>query len=1021
MFNKTKLIALIAGASFALSANAAEQSEEAKKVIEKYSWQENWGERAAWSRAKTRINTSGFFETMDLPPETRLTVKAGWKLERLDQAGTFIDPAIDYTNKVVLTCFINPKQAKLWKNGRKGETPKGILDYRELHKTFEKNDDVVIIAVWQDKSRDASKRRANAEEYFKKNPLPGIVTIGDGKFKGGGFGKYSSNCIATSHDTTSHVIKGKDGTILFRGYYQAFPNTAFTFMLNRACDEKYDAEARKEFPKVSRFLPIDTSSKENLVYKDDFESYKDSTALRTATRWGFRYETQHRMDNLAEIATDPANSESKCARMTAGQKWYHYTKMEHDLPVPLQDGSLKFKLYPVKSNKGGNQDKLNKGYEINSAQTTGLIITIRRPESIIPAGYIVVKNNTFQIIHDTPFIGDRTTTGPVKLKLKKWQNIEIKTQKGKNAEVFVDDISIGSLLSPEVMGITFRVPERSEFLLDDVMVTYKGDKEQLSTEHKTYVKDSKLVFVGESLCPYTEDEKKNFVFDNEGIPHHEFNKAVYVPKFEEPLKPNGSYDIEKAFKPGEYVNITKDHKGEAVFMHQTQDMDPTRVLKKTIGGSHQTTEARKWFYEDFHDKVQIYDFIKGRGMSFRSGYEEYREFYHELGEAKRAARRLLGKACFWEVCETLDADHYLMQSTTDHYLYEWVRFGDFKTWGGGHGSMPAKMSGCFINKSGNIVYYGQGEFDYHEGAWIAMNAALDDDFRISLTTNFAKGSPIEKSKLFPIVEKTDTGTLYKEDFESYKNDVELRTTPAWGWDYNYIKTKQQQGLNTYVASRNELIKKEGINNSTAMLVDTSYAFDRVWQDSSYNPKYDLLKGVVEKNPKLLKRRKEMKWRMYKGFSGMKHTFPKELKNGYLKFSLRQGPKTKNFEWSSREKLNDNLWFIFEMYNEKGETIDTICTTGKPTQTASLYLEKANAGKVSIAVDKWKEGKWNDRYPLDKTWHEVKIVAKPGSKVEVFVDDKSIGQLPTESIFGIGLLGRAGDSMIVDDFELFIAK
>ena len=971
-------------------------------------WTENWGERAAWSRAKIRHNTSGFFETFDLPEANKLRVQS-WPLEKLDDPGVFVDPGTDFSGRPLLVSFISPKQSSCWKRSSSIET------YRRLHEAF-KDTDAVLIAVWQDRARDAATRRANAEKYFAQNPVPGIVLIDDGK---NGFKKFSANCINTSYEATTTVIKNRDDEIVFRGYYKEYPFDAFKLMLTRAMDAEYDALARQEFPSKSRFLPIDSSVKNALVYRDGFESYDDTYDLRTATRWGFRYETQHRIDNLAELAIDPENSDSKCAKMTAGQKWYHYTKMEHDLPVPLKNGSLKFRLYPIEANNGRSSDSLNKGYELNAAQTTALIITLRRPESIVPAGYLVIKNDSFQIIHDTPFIGDRATTGSVKIKKGKWQTIEIKAKEGRNAEVFVDDALVGSLLSPSIMGLTFRVSPGSEFLIDDVSASYTGDASILTTNHAAYVADSTNIYVGESPCPYTAEEKESFVFDNEGIPHHEFDQLKRAPKFEAPLQPNGSYAIEKAYKPGEYVNITEDHKGEVVFLHQTQDMEPMRVLKKTIGGSHQTTEARKWFYDDFHDQAQIYDRIRGRGMTFRSGYEEYREYYHELGEAKRAARRLLGKACFWEVSENLDEDHYLMESVTDHYIHEWVRIGNFKLWGGGHGSMPDSMSGCVINRDGKILNYTFGEFDYHEGAWIAMRAALDDDFRESAANDFAEGSPIVKSRLFPIAEETASGMVYKENFDSYADDTALRTTPAWGWDYNYIKTEQNQGLNTYIAGRNELAAGEGKDGSTAMLVDISYAFDRVWEDSNYQPNYDLITGPRKSvSPKLLKQRKERKWKMYKGFTPMKHTFPEELKNGTLKFSLRQGPKTKEFEWGRREGLNDNMWFLFEMYDKDGGIIDTICTTGKPTQTASLYLENANAGSVSIAVDDWKEGEWNDRYPLDKTWHEVKIVAKPGSNVEVFVDDQSIGQLPTQSLFGIGLLGRAGDSMVVDDFELF---
>jgi RNA polymerase sigma factor (sigma-70 family) len=985
---------------------AAQENDLAAKNTAKYEWQENWGERAAWSRRMVRVNKSGFFETCDLPEASKLKVRS-WKLERLDKPGEFVDPGKDFAGKVVLVSLISPKQAKCWKDV-KGQPSQALHNYRRLHKEFE-NTDTVIIAVWQESGEDQAKKRLNAEAYFKANPVPGIVLLDDSQGRGKGFLTFSAGCSYGSHEATSSVLKGKNGVILFRGYYKEYPFDAFKLMIKRALDPAYAAQSLKEFPAVSRYLPIDETVKDALVYRDDFESYADTFALRTAARWGFHYETQHRMDLHAGLLLEPAEGDSKAAVIKGNPKWYHYTSIEHDLPVPLRNGVFRFRLKPIalggKSSKDANTPEIVHQYD--SLAQTSLIVTFRQPDSIAPSGYLLLKGGRFLTATDTPFIRDISEKGPVEATLNTWYEIEVLSTAGKKSEVFLNGKSVGTLAAESLMGVTFRCSPKSKFLLDDVEARYPGNPVELQQQHTAYVQASCSVQVGTPADPNTEEQKKKFVFDNVGANARDFKSSELAPHYHDPLTPNGDLVMEKAYKPGEYVNMS-DHRGEVIFMHGTADRSPLMALKNVFNGSHQAVGVRRKFYDDYHKKAQIYDFARGYGMTTRSGYEEYREFYHELLVAKRAALKILGGGHANEICETLDEDHYLMRSVTEPHSAEWGRLKALKLWGGGHGSLPTELRGFILNKDGNILYRTCGEYPYHEGGDLSMRAALDDDFRKSVINDFQVGSPIVRSRSFPNVQKKPNGVLYTEDFESYKEDTDLRTAPCWGFRYKDIRRAGGggQGLKRYMSARNELAPGKGKDGSMAMLVDTSYLFDRVAQDWDYQGSRKVRGDCFFD---------------YKGQVAMKHTFPEELKFGYFKCSLRQGPKTKRPEWGSWEKLDRNIWFMMNIYGPDKKKVDAIVTNGRPTTDATLCFQTTKGEKASIAVEKWTEDKFNGKFPEDKTWHELRIVARNGKNVEVFVDGKSIGQLSTKSISAISIRGRAGDGMYVDDVELFIEE
>ncbi len=1037
---KTKRSRLLAGAVFVaglalcLQAEDAEQvavkgtingeqSAEANANIEKYGWQENWGERAAWSRRVIRRNTGaygGYLDMFDLTDAQKLSARS-YPIECYENPGVIVDQSKAFAGKVVFLVQLTPNTDQYFSENFYRTFMTG---YMRLHKEFSGRDDVVFLPVWLDSSKDMAGRRKTLATFLKKYGVPGPVYLAAKDFSKKKKNNYSGGPAMCPGSAGPKIeIRDKTGNLVFRESRSSFLADSYRLMMKRILEPEFNEQVRGEFPSQPRHFPVVEKSDEGLIYSDDFESYKDHFALKLSPRWGFHYDTQYRIDSRPEIVEQVGMDNSTAARIQADymrgpheglvqSNWRN--NLEHDLPVPLRDGYLSFNLNATSLSQkraiSEQEKELSEYKKYDSKINTDLIVMFRQPKSIVPAGYLLIKNNSFVLIDENPHIRDIAELGDVKFTPgRKWYNIEIKVSPDSNAEVFVDGVSIGKLQSTSLLGFTLRCRPVSagwggsntpgaRFHLDNAEVFYRGDPTKLLADHAAYIKASKTVHVGEPIYPkLTKAQKDAFEYDTASFGQIG-RKDVY---FHGPRKPNGSLVMERVFKPGTYVTLPNDHKGEVIMMHVSQELPPVNALRRTFKSSAVAVEPRKLTMTDFGDKAVIYNRTSPYGEWCRSSYEDYRELRVEQRVAKRAVRKMFGRAVFWEVDDCVPEDNNVMFDFSNDHFDAFCRIDGRKSlWGGGHGSLPPNVMGFIMNSDGKLHMKLTGEYMYHEGQWLGMKVALNEDFKKSVIRDFSEGSPIVKSRHLPIIKKTPQGLSYRENFESYADDSDLRTAPCWGFSY----TQMQPAVRGYIRHRNELGEGEGRSGSNALLVDASHVYDRV-ADA----------GVVRGTRKHTETKRP---------NQMVHMFGQPLKKGTFSFYLRQGPKSHKrggyaFAYRKRGVGNEG-WFGIDLLDETEEIIDAIITSAETPVSwdTSLRLEKANAGKASIAVKKWHANEFAGAFPDDKTWHQVKVVVAPGQKVEVFVDDKSIGKLEKETFSGIRIDVFHGESMYIDDAELF---
>ena len=990
MFKKTTLLAMFASATIG-SAAFAEETKLLPPEQVNPEWTGNYGERAAWARAKLRRNTTGYFDLFDVP-DAKVITAGLYPLELVGKNGQFIDAAKDFANKAVIMVFMNPSFSKGWKGAR---LTQALKDYQALYDEFNPKG-VEFIAVYSDANKnkkDKELRRKKAEDFFATNKFPGILAIED-------FGKTSTNkrgrvrtgkgrigeyCKLQSsyfYDSAACVIKNKNNKIIFRERGRILFKDLLTLMLKRITDNAFNTEINNEFPKQKRSLPIIVKEKNALIYKDDFESYTDNISFQTAPRWGFHYETQYRIDAKASIQEGVGIEQSKAAIIDAdyphglkegglSSRWHN--ALEHDFPMPLTDGSFRFQIKNTSKLTSGIQIK-NEYDKYNSIMTTDLLIVFNGAEKFAPSGYLIIKNGTFILVDENIFIRDVKEKGKLAVANKEWHSIELKTIKDNNSQIFIDGTLLGELTSGKTVGMNIRCRPGARFLVDDVELRYNGKPEEILTQHKSYRKEVQKVQVGASPYPFTEEEKKTF--------KTRFNVSVDRKQmfFDNPTKLNGTLLMEKVHKPGEYVDILKERKGKPIYIHASLALSPQAVLYRTYTGSAKYTQVRL-LAQTLKDQIEIYTYGAQYWTGCLMGYEEMRLLRHEQSVAKLAARDLIGKVHFWEIDETCDEDHNLLLNDFDDSWNQWTGVnGGASLWGGSHGSIPFKIDGFYLNAKGEMTADSAGEYNYHEGQWPIMRATIDPKLAASMINDFKEGSPIVRKMTLPIVEETADGTFYKDNFDSYKNSTELLTQPCWGFNYKWMNKRRSLGYRRYFMHRSTIDPKMGIDGSNAMFVDCSHRLNRVAATPQAGRKAE---DQERRNPQI---------------GASKHIFPKALTNGHFKCSVRQSLKSQKQSYGGRgtNKKFTGRWFWLEFLDAKGKVIDAVTTTGQPMNRkvdskTSLCLDINKKGEVSIA-EEWKRDAINAAYPQLKKWHEIKAVVKEGSQVEVFINDKSIGTI-----------------------------
>ncbi len=964
MFKKTKLFAMFASAMVALNANSAE---------------ENWGERAAWNRAKVRTNVLGLYDLLDYPHP----IKAGtFPLEKVD--GGALDPAKDLAGKIVMLMYINPKLVKEW-----GKNDKLVQRYQKLYDEFK--DDITFLTIYSE-GRKTNKEKGIA--YFKKFNPPGIHLFEKKYKRGGGIKSFCGFKKSAAYKSTPLAILGKDGNIAYREWNFGFHINAYRNMLKRLTNEKYDSEIRKNFPSQKRALPIVNEESNALVYKDDFESYKNGFDLKVSPRWGFQYFTQYRLDSRAGIIKEGRDN-SQAAYIYCDYLRYKEggvtalvrKNLEHDFAAPLKNGEFEFYLKAKKMKTPDISRMISQSGKAvlnNSILSTQMIITLRESSSIAPAGYLIIKNGTFILATDTPFVRDIKEVGKIKVS-KNWHNIKVKVVNG-NSELFVDDKPLGKLLGKNIIGLHFRCLVENEFLIDDVKISYTGNPVTIKKEISAYIAKSKQTQVGKGT--YTKPEKMQF--DTE-------NRQLFGSVLKKPLPTNGDLNLEKLYYPGTYVNINKDNNNKPTFISVSRDRPVTTAFSRLFNEpATPIYDLRKQLIDEYNDKINMYDATSLYLEYIISDYEEMRDLRHEHIVAKEKIRKIYGYVACWEFASENDKDKYLLNPFSDMSSLNWRRVKGEHPMTGKHGNTGSMefMSFILLDKNSDIIYRAGGVEHPYKDCFPLFDAVLNDN-KIKPT-----------SKTLPI----KNGNVYKDDFESYNKNNKIVSAECWGFDYEKDFHKGERGKGSDFRIPNVTIgrsqtlhgaiaKGEGRNGSQALRLDTTFYFVRSFEDKHYAPR-------------------DYAYENWRGQIGKRHLFPKPMTNGSFTYYLRPGPKAGERNVLSRRKANkshSNEWFFMDILKSKSKILDTIITDGAMKQT-KLKLEKNGSQSVSIAPKEWKNDFFGAQLPVDKTWHKVTVAIANGT-ITVTVDDKSIGSFSAESFSGITMHTRCTESMFVDDVEL----
>ncbi len=920
----------------------------------------NWGEKAAWSRLKMRPNNTGYYDLLDYD----YPITAGSITYDKIGGGT-IDPTVEYSNEVYMVVYINTAQVPAWNDGRGGNS---LMDrYDALTTEFPS---VNFLTVYSEGSSTSS---ANATNYFSTYTPPGERVVDtDGSVR-----DFCDLKRSTAYKSAALAIVNTNGIVSYREFNFGFFYNAYKLHLKRITDSAYDTDVRGLFPSIPRRLPTLTTGLTTLVYSDDFEGYTSGYDLKTATRWGFDYFTQYRVDAHAGLSTNVGVGGSTAAHLYCDynrykegrQKALWRSNLEHDLTVPIQDGSFEFELKKLATKTTIPMDTYN------GIANTHLIITFRQTNSIAPSGYLLIKNDTFLLIDENPFIRAASETGPVALSASSWHSIKIDMDGVSNAVVTVDGQSLGTLTAGDLVGMTFRCQPDSEFLIDDVIATYNGDPVTLQANHAAYVAAAQGAAVGEAA--YT--EPGSMTFDT-------VDKDFHLAMLEAPLEPNGDLELEQLYYPGEYVNIIADNPDKPVFLSTSRDRPVNTLFSRLFAEpAPQIYDFRKQLVDQYGSSMGLYDIPFLYLEYVISDYEELRELQHETIVAKEAARTQYGYVAYWEGGSEYETDHYLMRPLIDKRFNRWVRGEGNHPMGGTHGDTGSMETGVFIlfDKNGKIVWRPEGVEHPYRDCFVLFDAVLNSNTIAATSSNLPN----------------QVGSTYSDDFESYTNDTDVVRQKCWGLDYEH---DFQTGTITRGRSQHlfgGVAEGEGRFGSQALTLDNLFYLVRSFEDKHYL-------GTTT--------RAYDNWRNQ---GGVKHMFPAPLSNGTFSVYLRQGPKTSDKRLGGQGDAYDvHEWFYMDILDGSGSRMESVLAKGTEFKESSLQLEDNTNGSVSIAEASWVSDQFGAQYPTNGTWHKVEVIADAGM-IDVLVDSTNIGTFAAASFSGIAMHTRCLESMYLDDVEL----
>lgn len=486
----------------------------------------------------TKVWGHVWYDLFDEPAQTQGELR----LKGLDGAETRFAPE---AGKVTVLVEIDPdapwwtEKAKVYNiaiNGRPREVKhskaENLERYKELVDIF-KGKDVTFVPVWTNRyEKDGSEKQAAAQAYKDERKLPGELYVGDvdalARYLGLDYPNdnayiqrehVSRHGMSTENSMGSSVavIDGK-GRIVFRKR-GSFDSNAIRLAVQRAIDPAFDKQVRHQFADTRPWKNREVTA-EGLLYKEDFEGFKDSFEFKLNNRWGFNYENQSRIENRGEIAPGTGLNGSKA--LYANSRWYHMNNIKSDyttyhnlphyevatlyFPAPLADGYFKFRFKRGPADELAGQRELHKATEIKNRETGyGIRIMTSHHEAVVArnnqnGGFI--KGNGAQMRHEC-LVG-RVGAWPKSKDSKEdvfthaskpnrftdmvcgddWYEVEVRCTPGKPAEMFINGTSIGELMSHTITSVYFTDDLfKPGIYVDDIELFYRGDSTETASEH----------------------------------------------------------------------------------------------------------------------------------------------------------------------------------------------------------------------------------------------------------------------------------------------------------------------------------------------------------------------------------------------------------------------------------------------------------------------------------------------------------------------------------------------------------
>jgi hypothetical protein len=956
------------------------------------------------------------WDILDYPQKTKGTLR----LENAFKPDGFVDVGADWAGRTVVLVEFN-LSTDGWHDADLRK--EAVADYIRLSGEYTPKG-VVVAGVWCSGGGRAQRgvktilsrdeMIVQAKAFVETHKLPGPIYLEappetkTGKNqKAATFRQFTGIRSCNLGGGNVVCVLRADGKVVYRGWEsKGFGYHTTRLMLDRLLDADFDQAVRREFfPEKARELPQIQKRENGLVYSDDFESYTDNHAFKLEPRWGFAYARQSRLDLRPDVVAAVGRNGSRAAFVNTAPHGYNATYgLAHTFPAPLRNGHVRFHIRrqdrerqaaPLSNPFGLTPQRL-----LSANPRRAMCVRVGRPGSYDPAGMIMATGAPGK---ETFVVGFRLDKpGPVKMSAKSWHEVTILCRPGEKALVKVDGQDIGRLDSEVIDSIGYRFPDAgSRFYVDDIELFYAGNATDTLAAHRAAQPKSVT-----PVEPFTEAEQKVLLrpvapvvcgaqraeLPAGAIPRADlYNGALTWSShpyysFDHPLDLAGPLVMENVLKRGEFVDVLKKYEGKIIYVFSARGSRERDIRSRALVKSVVTFNRNQRLVSEYRPRG-----IVTVGVSVDVGHRMTVCTPEELAWANCEPNRFIH--ALMEECKIgpLDVPTARLHEMFDDVLVE-IRPNQPKMLcstfrGDGYLSTFSGTHTFLLNKEGKIVFRGQGS-DGHT-YWrvkVALDRLLDDDFEAAVRQEFRNPDLRHyKTPLLPIAAKRADGLAYADDFESYKDAYDVSLQPRWGFHYQRMSDRIFM-FPPYV------YKGEGRNGSTAILLQKMYNADAQCGNKT--------EGI-----------------------NIRHSFPQALTDGHFRLFVRRGPRVPRYGEPALFRVGvtgigadgkpiDGSLTTFGKWKKEQFVLtpskeflawDGIVRTGPRPN----YVNKDNIKPTGVAMS-------------DNNWHEIRYVCKPGQNVQIQIDGKTIGELPTESLSAVQVKSETWSTIYVDDVELFYA-